>query len=162
MAAIIISDASPLIALARVDGLGWLQALFNEVLITEAVLSEVLTGSFAASEARIEAGIAAGWLRAVQCQSNAPVLPDLDEGEAASIRLALALGGETLLLIDERAGRSVAQEFGLQLAGTAAVIGLAKQRGLIASARNVFAELHASDFRIAAAVIQTVLERCGE
>ena len=162
MAAIIISDASPLIALARVDGLGWLQALFNEVLITEAVLSEVLTGSFAASEARIEAAIAAGWLRAVQCQSNAPVLPDLDEGEAASIRLALALGGETLLLIDERAGRSVAQEFGLQLAGTAAVIGLAKQRGLIASARNVFAELHASDFRIAAAVIQTVLERCGE
>ena len=95
-------------------------------------------------------------------QSNAPVLPDLDEGEAASIRLALALGGETLLLIDERAGRSVAQEFGLQLAGTAAVIGLAKQRGLIASARSVFAELHASDFRIAAAVIQTVLERCGE
>lgn len=162
MAAIIISDASPLIALARVDGLGWLQALFNEVLITEAVLSEVLTGSFAASEARIEAAIAAGWLRAVQCQSNAPVLPDLDEGEAASIRLALALGGETLLLIDERAGRSVAQEFGLQLAGTAAVIGLAKQRGLIASARSVFAELHASDFRIAAAVIQTVLERCGE
>jgi predicted nucleic acid-binding protein len=55
-------------------------------------------------------------------QSNAPVLPDLDEGEAASIRLALALGGETLLLIDERAGRSVSQEFGLQLAGTAAVI----------------------------------------
>jgi predicted nucleic acid-binding protein len=162
VAAIIISDASPLIALARVDGLGWLQALFNEVLITEAVLSEVLTGSFAASEARIEAAIAAGWLRAVQCQSNAPVLPDLDEGEAASIRLALALGGETLLLIDERAGRSVAQEFGLQLAGTAAVIGLAKQRGLIASARSVFAELHASDFRIAAAVIQTVLERCGE
>jgi len=162
VAAIIISDASPLIALARVDGLGWLQALFNEVLITEAVLSEVLTGSFAASEARIEAAIAAGWLRAVQCQSNAPVQPDLDEGEAASIRLALALGGETLLLIDERAGRSVAQEFGLQLAGTAAVIGLAKQRGLIASARSVFAELHASDFRIAAAVIQTVLERCGE
>ena len=144
------------------DGLGWLQTLFNEVLITEAVLSEVLTGSFAASEARIEAAIAAGWLRTVQCQSNAPVLPDLDEGEAASIRLALALGGETLLLNDERAGRSVAQEFGLQLAGTAAVIGLAKQRGLIASARSVFAELHAGDFRIAAAVIQTVLERCGE
>ena len=162
MAAIIISDASPLIALARVDGLGWLQTLFNEVLITEVVLSEVLTGSFATSEARIKAAIAAGWLRAVQCQSNSPVLPDLDEAEAASIRLGLALGGETLLLIDERAGRSVAQEFGLQLAGTAAVIGLAKQRGLIASARSVFAELHASDFRIAAAVIQTVLERCGE
>ena len=153
MAAIVIADASPLIALARVDGLGWLQALFHEVLVT---------GSFVSSEARIEEAIAAGWLRAVPCQTNAPPLPDLDEGEAASIRLALELGGETLLLIDERAGRAVAQEFGLQVAGTAAVIGLAKQKGLIASARSVFAELHASDFRIAAAVIQTVLDRCGE
>ena len=135
MVAIVIADASPLIALARVDGLGWLQALFHEV----------LTGSFAASEACIEQAIAAGWLRAVPCALNAPPLPDLDEGEAASIRLALAFGGETLLLIDERAGRAVAQELGLQVAGTAAVIGLAKQNGLIASARSVFAELHASD-----------------
>jgi len=162
VAAIVIADASPLIALARVDGLGWLQALFHEVLVTEAVLGEVLTGNFVSSEARIENAIAAGWLRAVPCQTIAPPLPDLDEGEAASIRLALELGGETLLLIDERAGRAVAQELGLQVAGTAAVIGLAKQKGLIASARSVFAELHASDFRIAAAVIQTVLDRCGE
>jgi predicted nucleic acid-binding protein len=162
VAAIVIADASPLIALARVDGLVWLRALFNEVLVTEAVLREVLTGSFVASEARIERAITAGWLRAVQSQSNTPPLPDLDEGEAASIRLALELGGETLLLIDERAGRAVAREFGLQVAGTAAVIGLAKQKGLIASARTVFAELHASDFRIAAAVIQTVLDHCGE
>jgi predicted nucleic acid-binding protein len=48
------------------------------------------------------------------------------------------------------------------LAGTAAVIGLARQRRLIDSARAVFAELHANDFRIAPAVIQAVLERCGE
>ena len=162
MAAIVIADASPLIALARVDGLGWLRALFNEVLVTDAVLSEVLTGGYAASEARINQAITAGWLRAVQSQTNTPPLPDLDEGEAASIRLALELGGKSLLLIDERAGRAVAQELGLEVAGTAAVIGLAKQKGLIASARSVFEELHASDFRIAAAVIQTVLERCGE
>ena len=47
-------------------------------------------------------------------------------------------------------------------AGTAAVIGMARQRGLIPSARAVFAQLHASDFRIAVAVIETVLKRCGE
>lgn len=68
-----------------------------------------------------------------------PALPDLDEGEAASIRLALSCNGPALLLIDERAGRAVAQELGLSVAGTAAVIGLARQRGLIASARQVFA-----------------------
>jgi len=48
------------------------------------------------------------------------------------------------------------------VAGTAAVIGLAKQHGLIESVRTVFAELHVNDFRIAAAVIQAILERCGE
>ena len=42
------------------------------------------------------------------------------------------------------------------------VIGLARQRRLIKSARAVFAQLHAKDFRIAPAVIQAVLERCGE
>jgi predicted nucleic acid-binding protein len=90
------------------------------------------------------------------------LVPDLDEGEASSIRLALSRNGPALLLIDERSGRGVAQELGLSMAGTAAVIGLARQRGLIASARDVFAALHASDFRIAPAVIQAVLDRCGE
>ncbi|MCP9901153.1 DUF3368 domain-containing protein [Cyanobium sp. Cruz CV13-4-11] len=42
------------------------------------------------------------------------------------------------------------------------LIGLARLRGLIPSARAVFAELHRSDFRIAPAVITTVLKRCGE
>jgi predicted nucleic acid-binding protein len=97
----------------------------------------------------------------VAVDSSEPALPDLDEGEAASIRLALISGPQTLLLIDERAGRAVAA-FGIRLAGTAAVIGLARQRRLIESARAVFAELHANDFRIAPAVIQAVLERCGE
>lgn len=142
MAAIVIADASPLIALARVGGLSWLQQLFTEVMLTD-----VLT---------------AGWLRTVAIASTEPALPDLDEGEASSIRLALSRNGPALLLIDERSGRAVAQELGLSVAGTAAVIGLARQRGLIPSARQVFAALHASDFRIAPAVIQAVLDRCGD
>lgn len=162
MAAIVIADASPLIALARVNGIAWLRALFTEVVVVDAVLREVLTGQFPDTEERIQAGLASGWLKPVVVVATKPDLPDLDEGEAASIRLALQYGGDALLLIDERAGRAVAHELGLQLAGTAAVIGMARQRGLISSARDVFAALHASDFRIAPAVIQTVLDRCGE
>ncbi|MBM5828405.1 MAG: DUF3368 domain-containing protein [Cyanobacteria bacterium M_surface_7_m2_040] len=162
MAAIVIADASPLIALARVNGLEWLQQLFNAVVVTEAVLSEVLTGRYPDTEISIQQALATGWLRSASDATGEPPLPDLDEGEASSIRLALSTNGPTLLLIDERSGRAVAQELGLSVAGTAAVIGLARQRGLIASARQVFAALHASDFRIAPAVIQTVLDRCGE
>lgn len=85
-------------------------------------------------------------------------LGDLDEGETDCIRIALSEGAaQVLLLLDERAGRAIAQELGIQVAGTAAVIGLAKKRGLITSARARFERLHGSDFRISAAVIQAVL-----
>jgi predicted nucleic acid-binding protein len=93
-------------------------------------------------------------------------LPELDEGEAACIRFALQHGSDTgeaaLLLMDERAGRAIAVDLGLRVAGTAAVIGMARLQGLIASAREVFAHLHASDFRISAEVIAMVLQRVGE
>ena len=162
MAAIVIADASPLIALARVGGLSWLQQLFTEVMVTDVVFAEVLTGRYPDTEAPIRQALAAGWLKTVAIATTEPDLPDLDEGEASSIRLALSRNGPALLLIDERSGRAVAQELGLSVAGTAAVIGLARQRGLIPSARQVFAALHASDFRIAPAVIQAVLDRCGK
>lgn len=162
MAAIVIADASPLIALARVNGLSWLQELFAEVMLTDVVLAEVLTGRYPATETPIRQALAAGWLKTVAIPTTDPALPDLDEGEASSIRLALSCNGPALLLIDERSGRAVAQDLGLSVAGTAAVIGLARQRGLITSARQVFAALHASDFRIAPAVIQAVLDRCGD
>ena len=162
MAAIVIADASPLIALARVGGLSWLQQLFTEVMVTDVVFAEVLTGRYPDTEAPIRQALAAGWLKTVAIANTDPALPDLDEGEASSIRLALSRNGPALLLIDERSGRAVAQELGLSVAGTAAVIGLARQRGLIPSARQVFAALHASDFRIAPAVIQAVLDRCGK
>ena len=149
MAAIVIADASPLIALARVGGLSWLQQLFTEVMVTDVVFAEVLTGRHPDTEAPIRQALAAGWLQSVAIATTDPALPDLDEGEASSIRLALSRNGPALLLIDERSGRAVAQE-------------LARQRGLIPSARQVFAALHASDFRIAPAVIQAVLDRCGE
>ena len=64
--------------------------------------------------------------------------------------------------MDERAGRAVAQELGLQVAGTAALIGMARQRGLVAAAKPVLERLHRSDFRMAAEVIRAVLQRVGE
>ena len=47
--------------------------------------------------------------------------------------------------MDERARRAIASECGLWVAGAAAIIGMAKQRGLIGSARDLFVRLHGSD-----------------
>ena len=62
MAAIVISDASPLIGLAQVNGIGWLRELFGTVLLPATVADEVLTGRFTDQEARITAAVEAGWL----------------------------------------------------------------------------------------------------
>lgn len=81
----------------------------------------------------------------------------------ASPLIALArLGGPALVLMDERTGRAVAAEHGIPVAGTAAVIGMAKQHGLILSAQAAFEELLRGDFRLSREVIQTVLKRVGE
>lgn len=64
--------------------------------------------------------------------------------------------------MDERAGRAVAQEKGLRVIGTAAIIGLAKKKGLIPSARSFFEVLYNAGFRIAATVIQQVLNSVNE
>ena len=161
MARQVLSDASPLIGLALVDGLPWLGVLFGSVLVPQEVWGEVVGRGFS-EEASLHSAQAAGWLEVAQPAPLHPPLPDLDEGEAACIRLALAGQGPALLLMDERAGRAVAQGFGLQVAGTAAVIGMAKVRGLIPAAKPVLERLHLSDFRIAAEVIRTVLRRVGE
>ncbi|WP_295451226.1 DUF3368 domain-containing protein [uncultured Thiodictyon sp.] len=162
MARLVLTDASPLIGLARIDGLPWLGELFGVVWMPPTVRREVLPNRGLRDETAILAAEAAGCLKQTDATPSAVVLPDLDEGEAACIRVALAHPGPSLVLMDERAGRAVAMEHGLAVAGTAAIIGMAKTRGLIGSARAVFARLHGSDFRISAQVIETALRRVGE
>jgi predicted nucleic acid-binding protein len=87
---------------------------------------------------------------------------DLDAGETDCINLGLSHADEVVLIMDERAGRAVAIEQGLPVIGTAAIIGQARKQGLIGSARAVFVILHASDFRISAAVINQVLLNVNE
>ncbi len=165
MARYVISDASPLIGLAIVDGLGWLPRLFAEVWIPPSVQREALPGVGARGEPEIAAAIKRKalrvWKKAIRVPSAG--IPDLDEGETDCIHIALSVGADNaLILIDERAGRAVAAERGIRIAGTAAVIGLARKRRLIDSAKARFERLHATDFRISAAVIQAVLREVGE
>lgn len=159
---LVLADASPLIALTRLGGLNWLRALFGPVMLPETVRAEILDRGDWPGQEGLRAAIASGLLVVRGDDGGAPELPELDEGEAACIRLALRHGGPTLILMDERVGRAVAGELGIAVAGTAALIGLAKQRDLIPSAREAFAELLRGDFRISGEVIRTVLTRVGE
>ena len=104
MARLVLTDASPLIGLSLVDGLPWLAALFGEVWMPEEVRNEVLSGSGFPGEQAIRGAMGRGWLRLWSQPVGELPLPDLDEGEAACIRIAVGHAGESLVLMDERAG----------------------------------------------------------
>lgn len=65
MARLILTDASPLIGLTRVDGLGWLQPLFGCVKMPSEVYIEVLTQRRLPGEQAIQAAFKEGWLEAI-------------------------------------------------------------------------------------------------
>ena len=162
MERIVTIDSSPLIGLAIVDGLKWLPDIFGTVYLPESVKREVLPGKAARGQTAIAQAIDAAWITVWPEPIEPQLEIDLDAGETDCINLALSHAGRALLIMDERAGRAVAKEKGLRVTGTAAIIGLAKKQGLLASAREAFEVLHNADFRISAAVIKLVLDSVNE
>jgi Predicted nucleic acid-binding protein, contains PIN domain len=159
---VVFCDASPLIGLSLVNGLGWLERLFGVVCITDVVADEFLPGSNKPGEAEIAAAIAVGSIRIVEDVWTEPAFPTLDEGEASILRAAVNQKGPCLVIIDETAGRAVASELGLTVTGVVGVIIAARRRGLIASAKKVFEALLKHDFRLADTLIDAALRSLGK
>jgi predicted nucleic acid-binding protein len=162
IAPIILSDASPLIVLSRIDGLHWLKAIFGVVHVTLAVRNEVLTGKDKPGEAVIRAAVKDKSLVVLRRDWKQPQFPFLGEGEAACIRAAVNSRQPSLLLMDDRPGRSTAMEQGFKVAGTAAVIAMAKRKNVIPSATAVFEQLLQMEFRLSAEEIRAALDAAGE
>lgn len=144
---IIIADASCLIVLQNIRKLLLLQKLFGEVFITP--------------EVKEEFGLdLPEWIkiRTVQnkAQKNALSLI-LDKGEASSIALCLETE-DSLLIIDEKKGRRIAQELGLEIVGTLGVILRAKEKGLINLTENVLEKLKNAGFWISPNLKAKILE----
>jgi len=159
---IVLSDASPLIALALINRLDLLQSLLGQVSITEVVKAEVLAEGSKPGEPAIAEAIKSNWIRVIADEWPEPQFTALDEGEASTLRAAVNVGAPCLVLIDERAGRAVATELGIAIAGTVGLIVQAKKRGLIPSARALFAELLKKEFRVGAEMIREALVQVGE
>ena len=127
----IVSDTSPLIALAKVQHLHLLRDLYQSVSIPQAVFRECLgsrKSDFAILEQAIEQFIHV---------ENIPPLPpevqiatsSLDIGEKQAI--ALAYHHKSTLWIDERLGREVARRLQISVTGTVGIFLQAKKTGLI-------------------------------
>lgn len=165
---VVIADAGPLIALARIESLALLRGLFGRVCITGAVRDEILPAesAFPDADALIRA-LAEGWIDVVDTPQDdwKPLNPGVDAGEASVIHAACVwrdAGDAVLLVMDDRAGRLEARSRGLALIGTAAVIGLAGTEGLIPAARPLLERLTQSGYFLGPAVIAAVLADVGE
>ena len=71
----------------------------------------------------------------------------LDKGEASSIALCLE-NTDSLLIIDEKKGRRIAQELGVKIIGTLGVILSAKKNGLLDSVQEFLEKLENAGFHI--------------
>jgi predicted nucleic acid-binding protein len=159
---VVLSDASPPIAFSLLGRLDLLHALLGRITITDVVQSEILAGGERPGQTAIAAAIRARRIRAIIDRWAEPRLPDLDEGEASTLRAAIHQSLPCLVLIDERAGRAVAKELGIAHVGTVGVIVQAKKRGLVPAARTLFEQLFAQDFRVSAGLINEALAQVGE
>ena len=120
---VVIADAGPLIALARIEALYLLRQLFGRVCITTTVRDEILPAKAAFADANLLVRmLAEGWIDVVALGQTdyRPLNPGVDAGEASSIQLAKywrEAGHAVLLVMDDRAGRLEAKHLGLALIG---------------------------------------------
>lgn len=169
---IVIADASPLIALARIEQLDLLRHLFESVYLTDTVQQEIFSQENLPDAQRIKQAIDSGWLQAVDMPVSAQHslysvmhVEGLDAGEATSLLYADRLqnsGESPLVLIDEAKGRKIARRLDLDLIGTVGVLAIAKQEDLIASVRPLLKQLQESGYYLSERVIAQGLVMAGE
>lgn len=121
MKAEVTADATVLIYLAKLDRLSDLRDSYGSVVIPPAVHNEVVVRGkeIGATDAPLVAqAIDEGWISVMDAERNPSVTAfDLEDGEAAVLSLALALGHEEVLA-DEESVREVARLHGLRPRGT--------------------------------------------
>jgi predicted nucleic acid-binding protein len=143
---IVIADSSCLIVLENIQELSLLKKLFGEILITQDVKTE-----FGLELPK--------WIkiRTIKDQSRVDALAlVLDKGEASAIALSMETA-ESVLIIDEKKGRRIAQELNIKIIGTLGIILKAKENGLISSIEDILEKLENADFRISPSLKKKIL-----
>lgn len=125
---LIVADTSPLNYLILIGVIDLLPAIYNEICVPEAIITE-LCDPGAPLAVRAWAKTPPAWLKILPTPQP---LPDfkLDWGESAVIQLAITLKADRVL-IDEALGRQVATGHGLNVLGTLGVLVAAARLGLI-------------------------------
>jgi predicted nucleic acid-binding protein len=150
----VVSNSSPLIALAGIQRLDLLSAIFESVLIPPAVAREISPSI----------PVLPTWLR-TQAPSVLPRAPllhrRLGAGEREALALAIELGADWIILDDLPARRS-AEAAGLNVIGTLGTLLAAKRADLLTSVRPELDALVRTSFFLSPQLYDQLLQAAGE
>jgi len=139
---IVVSDATPIISLLKIDQLHLLHGLFQEVFIPQAVYDELTLNPVFEKEAmQIKE---CSFITKVEVGEESSVnlfqrVTGLDRGESEAIIYTDSIGAD-LILMDEIKGRRIAVQVGLRVMGTLGILLEAYEQGLI-SKEEIFSGL---------------------
>ena len=148
----VISDAGPLIALAKTDSLFVPRDLFSCIRIPEAVWLECVQKTGADSR-RIEQAAREGWLNVVSVATRRSRPPSLGIGEIEAIQLAMETE-KALLIMDDRLARREATRRGLDYIGTVRMLHLAEQRSIVDNAEGTIQRMAECGYRISPLILR--------
>lgn len=160
--AIVVSDTSPIRALAQLRCLMWLDELFAGTLVPPVVVPELENPLKGMPVVEVSDWVFLS-VRPPQSRDRVVELQAvLDPGEAEAIALAEEIEAEAVLM-DELAGRGVAMKCGLTVVGTLGILLRAKQEGKCTEVRHLPDRLQSEiNFFISPTLRQQILENAGE
>ena len=159
---IVVSDTSPIRALAHLALLELLHDLFGEVFIPPAVIDELSRQTAIFSPLSLS-GYSFIRIKSVKDASLIRQFSSvLDAGESEALALALEIHAD-VVLIDELDGREMAIQVGLEPLGVLGVLYRAKKRGLVELVKPLMDRLQNElGFFISAKLYAEVLRMSGE
>lgn len=158
----IISNATPLIAFARIGQLSLLKRVVRQLIIPQAVAEEV--ANYASKTAGQIDLFQESWIQVERLASDERMrllLPTLDRGEAEVIALALEKRAR-LVLIDELTGRKVAESLELKVTGSVGLLIKAKDLGEVTAVRPLLEAMHEAGIYFSQRFIASVLDYVDE
>lgn len=156
---IVVSNTTPLISLACIDKLEILEALFQEIIIPEAVYNEIK-----ANEGFGYKEIDSEFIKVQPVKGKIYrdlLLNQLDLGEAETIILATELKAD-FVIVDENAGYKIAKSSGLSVIRTLSVLLKAKERGIVNELKPLLDKMISNGQWYSKKVYENFLERIGE
>lgn len=157
----VIVNSTPLIVLCKIGKLDILKKLYGEIVIPQAVFSEVTAKKDSACRQIREKE----WIHVEQItdQSDKKMYrAKLHDGEVEVMILAQEMPKADLVIIDDNAAKKTAKYLGLTVTGTIGILLRAKEAGIIENVSPVILEMKQRGFYISAELEEIVLKKADE